>query len=124
MRTLTVALGALTLTACAALQPVMIETDGAVGRTVERVLDRHDAYVAADESLEDSTAALAESALVRGLLELPEVAPSSLDGALSPVMVRHDVYVSDDASLDELEREVYLADTQRLRDLLEAAQAE
>jgi hypothetical protein len=120
MKRLMTLLLALPLVGC--VGPSMIPVDGAVERTIVRVLDRHDSYVQLDPQA--APGALAESALVRGYLDLPEVSGAVLKPALAPVLDRHDAYVRPDASLDELARSVYLGDSERLRSLLEAASPE
>lgn len=113
---------ALSVVACVAA-PLFLETEGALRRQVERVVDRHDAYVSADASLSEDAKQLdlQQSADVRMLISLPEVGAGTLKGALRPVMDRHDAYVYEDASLDELDRSQYLATTAGLREMLEAA---
>lgn len=113
---------ALVLPLGCATGPSMVPTDGAVERTIVRVLDRHDRYVEADPQAAPS--ALAESALVRGMLDLPEVSGAVLKPALMPVLDRHDGYVVLDPALSELERPLFLGDSERLRSLLEAASPE
>jgi len=107
------------LFSCASTRPDALSTDGALGRQVQRVVDRHDGYVLDDGSLEpaQSDAALAESAALEAIVGLPEVLRASLRSALAPVAARHDSYVRADEGLDELERETYLASTDGLRRL-------
>lgn len=105
------------LAACAT--PGMVPLDGAVGRSIERVVERHDVYVEADESLAqlDNEAYLSESIAAMSLLVMPEVLGETAAVMLDPIMNRHDAYVSADAELDELERAIYLESTERLRSL-------
>ena len=126
MKTLLLALALLLpmgLTACASA-PAEIQTEGALRRQVERVCDRHDAYVLADESLSDpdESAFLAESASARAAVELPALTPAFLISVLGPVMDRHDAYVRADGDLDEVERGVYLGSTEGVRSLLRAGE--
>ncbi len=120
MKRLMILLLVLPLAGC--MGPSMIPVDGAVERTIVRVLDRHDYYVQLDPQA--APEALAESSLVRGMLDLPEVSGAVLKPALAPVLDRHDAYVGADAALDELARPIYLGDSERLRSLLEAASPE
>lgn len=122
-RLLTCAL--LALAPACAMTPEMLPTDGPLGRQVARVVERHDAYVAADASLDEATRAayLDESATAVGLTGLPEVRADVLDAVLTPVMDRHDAYVLADGSLDALESGTYLGSTAGLRSLLAEAGA-
>lgn len=45
----------------------------------------------------------------------------AIDGTLRRVAERHDVYIQADPDLDELERDIYLRDTELLRRLLDEA---
>lgn len=103
--------------------PALVPIEGPVERTVERVLERHDAYVNADESLSElgREDALAQAFNVEVLLTFPEVHVTVLSEALEPVMERHDAYVQADPELDELDRAIYLESTDRLRGVLGAA---
>lgn len=118
MRTWLIALS-LTLCSCVSLAPDTVQTDGALGRQVARVIERHDSYVLGDEALTQAQAdaALADSAALELLVGLPEVSRSALRGALAPVAARHDSYVRADASLEADERAQYLATTDVLRRL-------
>jgi hypothetical protein len=109
----------LSLGSCVALKPDVLPTDGALGRQVQRVVQRHDDYVLGDLSLDRaaSDAALGESAALQVLVGLPEVSRSVFRSVLAPVASRHDAYVRADPSLDDLERETYLASTDGLRRL-------
>lgn len=115
------AMCALSLAACVSA-PYMVETEGAFQRTTARVIERHDAYVQADESLDDAAeaAALAESAELSVLVQLPSVSGSILADALEPVADRHDAYVNAQET-DVLVRDIYLEDTKRLLSLLAEA---
>lgn len=104
-----------TLTSCLAVPVDTLATDEALGRQIQRVIDRHDAYVAG--SLHSERAA-AESAALDALLWLPAVPRAALRVALEPVADRHDAYVAGDPALDDLERATYLASTDGLRRLV------
>lgn len=110
----------LLLCACASAPIDLVQTDGAIGRQIERVLARHDAYVGADAALapEVRAADLAQSDGVRSLAMLGEVRRAALGASLAPVEDRHDAYVRADGSLEPLESETYLASTDQLRRLL------
>lgn len=122
------------LAGCMAPGPVELETFGATGRQVTRVLERHDAYVHAEllqlnrfsqaQTMEPQPdhlmRALTESDQVRGLMDAPTVLAPVLASVLEPVMDRHDAYVQADATLDDLERPSYLGTTAGLRRLLNA----
>jgi len=111
----------LTLGACISAPIDTVPTDGAMGRQLERVLSRHDAYVQADAALPPAEAELdlAQSAGVRSLAMLGEVRRGALAAALAPVADRHDAYVKDDLTLEQLEVDTYLASTESLRRVLE-----
>lgn len=111
----------LALVACASA-PYMVETKGAFQRTTARVIERHDAYVQADESLDNAAEAeaLIESAELSALVQIPSVSASILADAFEPVASRHDAYVNA-LELDVFVRDVYLEDSERLRSLLAEA---
>lgn len=115
------AIGALFLAACASA-PYMVSTEGALERTAIRVVERHDLYVSLDDSLDDAAEAeaLADSAALTALVQLPQVSGSILLEALDPVAERHDAYVLVWES-DVLFQDTYLEDTARLRSLLAEA---
>jgi len=120
------AVAVLTLASCQMVPgPVMIPTQGALTRQVTRVVERHDAYVNADEHLapsERSTYLSQSSDLLSIVVGMPDGIPSSLlESKLYPVMMRHDGYVRVDLSLEPLVAETYLATTDGLRSLLKAA---
>jgi hypothetical protein len=110
----------LTVVSCISAPIDLVPTDGAIGRQVERVLVRHDAYVDADLSIGADSASLAkvQSNAVRSLALLGQVRRSALGLALSPVVERHDAYVAADLTLDDLERATYLASSEQLQRLL------
>ena len=112
----------LLLAACAGA-PYMVETEGALQRTVERVVTRHDGYVSRDDlGVDGLSDALGESWDLLSLSRQPEVSGSRLAAKLAPVAERHDAYVSADADLDPLERDIYLQDTASLRSILATAE--
>ena len=106
--------------ACVAVPVDMVQTDGALGRQVERMLQRHDSYVLDDVSLAPEAAdeALEQAGAVKALMALPEVRRAALRGAVLPVADRHDAYVRADVALDQLEVETYLGSTDSLRRFL------
>lgn len=119
------AVAVLSLAGCMAPGPVMIPTEGALTRQVERIVLRHDAYVQADARLveQERSAYLAQSgdalALVQGM---PQGVPAQLlYSKLTPVLARHDGYVRVDLSLDPLDGESYLASSEGLKSLMKAA---
>jgi hypothetical protein len=52
---------------------------------------------------------------------MEEVSGSMLLGTMSGVMDLHDTYIMVDEDLDQLERDIYLEDTARLRSLFDSA---
>ena len=114
----------LTLGACISAPIDTVKTDGAMGRQLDRVLVRHDAYVQSDAALSpvEVEADLAQSDGVRSLSMLGEVRRAALAAALAPVVDRHDSYVRDDLTLEQLEVDTYLASTESLRRVLAAGQ--
>ncbi len=115
--------------ACASPGPglVPIEAEGPVARTIERVLSRTEAYMAMPEGerpvpvsaqVEGQVTAAIEVA--RAMALLPAASGDMLAVTMSSVMGMHDVLVQHDASLDQLEREIYLEDSARLRSLFDA----
>lgn len=106
--------------ACIALAPSTVPTDGAMGRQIDRLVERHDEYVLGDVILDPAAieAALAESRDLRALASLGSVERSTLRASVAPVAARHDVYVQADASLDAEQRATYLATTAQLARVL------
>lgn len=117
------------LASCASLgeilapAPVTIETSGTLGRTAQRILDRHDAYVLHDAELSLSETELAqqESYAASALIEhgTPQY-PLAVLEAMEPVADRHDAYVQA-LEADPLIRDIFLGDTASLLSLLRAA---
>ncbi len=110
---------------CVAPGPVMLPTSGPLMRQVSRVVERHDAYVTADVTLDEQTRGeyLGQSQGARELMiSMPDGVPANLLAPrLAPVLDRHDSYVERDLQLDILERDQYLATTSGLRSLLTEA---
>ena len=111
-----------TIAACMALPGSVPVAEGPVARTIERVLSRTEAYMAMEEPPmpipEDAQGPVSAAIVVaRTMLSLPEVSGDTLMFTMDPIMGIHDMLVYEDTSLDELEREIYLADTARLRSL-------
>lgn len=121
LKTLLAPLVLTVLAACPSV-PYMLEVDGALLRTTERVILRHDDYVLADQDLTapQVSSALAESQALSILLKSSPAPASMLQGLLAPVANRHDSYVSV-LELDALVRDIYLGDTESLRSLLSKA---
>ena len=99
----------LCLAACVTPPPATLPLDGPVGNTAERVVERYEGYVGED----------ADSAAARALLSQLEVHYVMLRTVMDPIMDAHDLHVLSDAQLIELERSIYLGDTERLRELLD-----
>lgn len=103
--------------------PTTVPLRAPVVRTIERVIARHDIYVFTDMRLSQTSvdAFLEESGAVAALLTLDsEVSARLLEAAIEDVLKRHDAYVTLDIHLDDLSREVYLADSERIQGLIDA----
>ena len=126
MRTLLLALTLALLPGCAlmAAPADTIPTNGAIGRLIDRLATRHDDYVLADVSIDPaaSDAALEQSADLRAVCALPEVARGSFRAVLAPVADRYDAYVRADPVLEPLDRETFLATSHGLRRLAGAGE--
>ena len=114
----------LVLASCASTSPGSVPTapDGPVVRTIERVLQRTEAYMAAPEQLiplteQDRSVIEAAIMTARVMTSMPEADGSMLLVTMTGIMGLHDSYLMMDLSLDQLEREIYLEDTARLRSL-------
>jgi len=111
-------LAALTFTACSTIQPKPLVYVGVVERTVERVIERHDAYAEADEDVD----ALMETFTYHALMDGQSLMDPYAAELLGPIMDRHDDYIRGDAVYNEegrdVERLILLGDTSRLRSLL------
>ena len=112
----------LVLGACAAPGNIPLDADGPVARTIERVLQRTEAYMVMENppvpilpQTPGQVAAAAEVA--RAMLLLPEASGTMLLITMAPLMDFHDMLVSMDPALDALERAIYLESTARLRSL-------
>lgn len=128
MKNMTRLLCAATLAVAACATPEMVKLTTAEGPSAfvqlsQKVIDRHDAYVIADSSLDSqsSAALLAESAAADAALAGTQASAFYLSGLLEPVMVRHDAYVQGDASLLQYKRDTYLETSATMRKLLSAA---
>ena len=106
--------------ACASL--VSYEPSDAFIRTVDRVLDRHDLYVATDPALDAEEVAmlLGESDVIRALLDGVDLAIDRelLLSELSPILSRYDAFIAGDEGLDDVERGIYLESSRRIRSIL------
>lgn len=111
--------------ACAALGPASMVPVEQAGDATELVCDEHDAYVLADEALSDDSEAafLAESALLRGMVQGPAefVDPDAYEAAFEPVAGRYDAYVDSDPSLLPQQKVSYKRTTELLRNLIAEA---
>lgn len=112
----------LTLVACASTPGSVQIADGPVARTIERVLERTEAYMATEtlhaeitEELRGQVVAAIEVA--RTMLLMPEASGDMLLITMGSIMSLHDHMVMSDPALDQLEREIYLESTERLRSL-------
>jgi len=99
--------------------------DGPVARTIERVLQRTEAYMAMEEPplpLPPEAAGQVAAAIevARAMVLLPEASGDMLLVTMAPIMNLHDMMVAQDLSLDSLERDIYLESTARLRSLFSA----
>lgn len=114
----------LVLASCASTAPgsVPIAAEGPVARTIERVLSRTEVYMAAEVQLiplTEQDRGVIEAAIMtaRVMTAMPEADGDLLMVTMSGIMGLHDGYLMVDLSLDQLEREIYLEDTARLRSL-------
>ena len=91
-------------------------------RTVDRVLDRHDLYVATDPALDEEEVAmlLGESDVIRALLDGVDLSidRTLLLSELSPILARYDAFIEGDEGLDDTERGIYLESSRRIRSIL------
>jgi hypothetical protein len=120
----------LALAACVSPGPglVPIEADGPVVRTVERVLQRVENYVTSEDCpLEVPAEVLgqieAASEAARTMLAMPAASGDMLLVTMGNLMKLHDQLVLADlmrGGLEQLEADVYLEDTKRLRSLFDA----
>jgi hypothetical protein len=108
--------------ACASAPTSIPVADGPVARTIERVLDRTEAYMASPppgatfaEGMPEQVAAAIMVA--RTMVLMPEVDGTVLAVTMGTIMNLHDGLVAIDSELDALERTIYLEDTTRLRAL-------
>ena len=116
----------LLLASCASVQPGNVPVaDGPVARTIERVLQRTEAYMASETPPFEMSPELrgqVEAAILvaRTMLSLEEASGDMLLITMAPIMGLHDSLVMMDLLLDDLERPIYLEDTARLRSLFES----
>lgn len=117
----------LVLASCTSTMPgsVPIAPDGPVARTIERVLVRTEAYLADPElhqpiTLEQREVIEAAIFTARTMTQMPEVSGDLLLVSMAGLMQLHDALVETDPDLDQLEREIYLEDTARLRSLFQS----
>jgi hypothetical protein len=104
---------------------VPIDVDGPVLRTIERVLQRTEAYlVQPPEGVElaEANVAIIEAAVLtaRTMTVMPSADGAMLYATMAGLMDFHDAMLSLDLELDPLERDIYLEDTARLRSLFQA----
>lgn len=122
MKNLLIALS-LVLASCTSVKQGNVPVaDGPVARTIERVLDRTEA-MSAEDGLEFDYQIQAAADIARSVLLSPEASGTMLLVSLSPLMELHDQLVvmrGMDGRFDQLEVEIYLEDTVRLRALFEA----
>jgi hypothetical protein len=107
---------------------VPVEADGPVVRTVERVLDRVERYVTrGDPPLEvpaetfDQVKAVSEA--MHKVFAMPAASGDMLKLVMEDLMYLHDMLVKADlvrGGLEQIEADVYLEDTERLRSLFDA----
>jgi hypothetical protein len=122
MKKLILSLG-LVLASCASVQPGSVPVaDGPVARTIERVLVRSEGYLAMEQPplpIPEEYRGPIEAAILtaRTMTALPEVSGDLLLVTMGGLMDMHDAMVMSDPALDQLEREIYLEDTARLRSL-------
>jgi len=117
----------LVLASCATTSPgsVPVSPNGPVARTIERVLQRTEAYMGMEEppfAISEEQLGPIEAAIMtaRVMTSMPEADGSLLLVTMSGIMGLHDALVMADPALDQLEREIYLEDTARLRSLFES----
>lgn len=104
---------------------IPIDVDGPVARTIERVLQRTEAYMASPPpgvELVAQNVAQIEAAIVvvRTMTAMPSASGAVLAVTMSGLMQFHDSMVTMDPALDDLERAIYWEDTARLRSLFDA----
>lgn len=117
----------LLLASCASVQTGNVPTaaDGPVARTIERVLERTEDYMASEEPPMEIPAEAQEQVeaaimVARTMVLQPEASGAVLLVTMGPIIGLHDAMVSMDGALDQLEREIYLEDTARLVSLFES----
>ena len=117
----------LAIASCVGVAPgnVPVAPDGPVARTIERVLQRTEAYMGSEAppmvipaEAQGKVAAAIQTARV--MTSQPEASGDVLLVTMSPIMTLHDSMVQADPSLEQLERDIYLEDTARLRSLFQS----
>lgn len=122
MRLLATSVALLALTGCTYLQRGVARSSE-VEPVAGFVVDRHDAYVDADESLDSSQrlALKTDSGQLMVLIRRGEVVElDALAARQAGVIDRHDAYVSADESLSETKRARYLRSTEIMRAMVDA----
>lgn len=127
MKTLLIA-PVLALAACVSPGDGLVPMEGPVVRTIERVLQRTEAYLEAPPEgflvPEEVKGQIAAAILVaRTMTTMPEASGDVLIVTMAQLMDLHDQFVTVDwtnGELDDLERDIYLEDTARLRSLFNA----
>jgi len=113
----------LVLASCASTSPGSVPVaEGPVARTIERVLDRT-IQMSDEDGLEFTDEVQAAADIARAVLLVPEASGVTLMVSLAPLLHLHDMLVMQRAaegSLEQLEVEVYMEDTARLRSLFES----
>jgi hypothetical protein len=96
-----------------------------ISGTTTRVLNRHDAYINADTTLDMATRThdLGQSSFVRSELVNPTVQASTISAPLNDVCNRTDVYDHANAKLPSYKLQANLNDTKILREVLTAGGA-
>jgi hypothetical protein len=119
----------LLITSCASVQPgnVPIDQDGPVYRTIERVLERTEGYMAQPPGgmeIDPVSVEQVEAAIVvaRTMLNQPEASGAMLMVTMEGIMGLHDVLVmqallAGELEDGQLEADILLEDTARLRSL-------
>ncbi len=128
MKTLLIA-PVLALAACVSPGDGLVPMEGPVARTIERVLQRTEAYMASEDLpgsvYPDDVKAQVEAAIlvVRTMTVLPSADGALLAVTMGALMSLHDSMVWEDlqlGNLDQLEADIYWEDTKRLTSLFDA----
>ncbi len=128
MKTLLIA-PVLALAACVSPGPGLVPMEGPVVRTIERVLQRTEVYLASEElpgsGIMESARPEIEAAIIvaRKMTLQPDADGAMLAVTMAGLMGLHDYLVYEDlqlGNLEQLEADIYLEDTARLRSLFNA----